>query len=76
MLAGGAVVAAAPIAHASAVSAFRDHYAFLSMALVYHNLGGCGGGNVTAVTYEMDKFYYVGRTEKVLPAKKSASVFL
>ena len=43
MFAGGAVVTAAAVTRASAVSAFRAHDAFLSSALVYHNLGGCGG---------------------------------
>ena len=43
VFAGGAVVTAAAVTRASAVSAFRAHDAFLSSALVYHNLGGCGG---------------------------------
>ena len=43
VFAGRAVVAAAAIARASAVSAFRAHDAFLSTAVVYHSLSGCGG---------------------------------
>ena len=43
VFAGGAVVATAAVGRASAVSAFRAHDAFLSLALVYHNSGGCGG---------------------------------
>ena len=43
VFAGRAVVAAASVAHASTVSAFRAHDAFLSLALVYHNLSECGG---------------------------------
>ena len=35
MFTGGAVVAAAPIAHASAVSAFRAHVAYYSIVLVF-----------------------------------------
>ena len=50
-LASGAVVAAAPIAHASAVSAFHAHDAFLSMAPVYHNSGGCGGENIVTTDF-------------------------
>ena len=48
VLAGGAVVAAAPVARASTVFAFRTHDAFLFTAVVYHNSGRCGGGNMTA----------------------------
>ena len=43
VLAGGAVVATASVARASAVSAFRAHDAFSPLAVVYHNLDGCGG---------------------------------
>ena len=50
VFAGGAVVAAAAVAHASAVSAFRAHDAFLSTAVVYHNLCGCGGKMSTGLT--------------------------
>lgn len=51
MFPGRAVVAAASVARASAVSAFRDHYAFLSMAVVYHNSGGGGGENMVATDF-------------------------
>ena len=51
MLAGGAVVAATPIARAAAVSAFRAHDAFLSTALVYHNSGRGGGENMVAMNF-------------------------
>ena len=47
MLPRRAVVTIAPIARASAVSAFRTHDVFLSTALVYHNSGGGGGGEKT-----------------------------
>ena len=46
---GRTVVAAAPVARASAVSAFRAHDAFLSTALVYHNSGRGGGENMVAM---------------------------
>ena len=49
VFAGGAVVTAAAVTRASAVSAFRAHDAFLSLALVYHNSGGCDGKKSAAL---------------------------
>ena len=48
MLPRGRMDAARAVARTSAISAFRTHDACLSTALVYHNLGGRGSGNVTA----------------------------
>ena len=46
VFASRAVVTAAPIACASAVSAFRAHDAFLSTAVVYHNSNWCDEENM------------------------------
>ena len=53
MLAGRALAATATIARASAVSAFRAHDAFLSTAIVYHNLSGGGGENIAATDFRL-----------------------
>jgi len=50
VFAGRAVVAAASVAGASAVSAFRTHDTFLSTAVVYHNSGRCGGKMSAAIS--------------------------
>ena len=51
VFADGAVVTAATVARASAISAFRAHDAFLSTALVYHNSGRGGGENMVAMNF-------------------------